>query len=201
MNKRSDKALMTLYNGLFEMLEETPFDKVTVRGICAYTKVNKMTFYKYHTDKYDVLSKAIRAKFNADFDAEFGSNRSLMKGAEFEESLTRGIRFVFLWCKKYAKVLRNLFTSANQIAYDVAKSILFKDYFAYISQSIDFSKCDVGPEYVSAFLFGGFVTAMEKYLRDLRTRADLEAVEQENIDACRFLAHALATTFDANVQA
>ena len=186
---------MTLYNGLFDLLEEVPFDKITVRGICEKTKVNKMTFYKYHTDKYDVLSKAFRAKFNDDFNKRFGQTAALFHNRDLEPAVYEVVRFLFDWCKCYNVQLRNLFTSANQMAYDIAKSMIFKDYYEYLSNAIDFSKFDVTPEYLSSFLFGGFIATMEGYLRALRSRSDLQAVEMENNRFCRFLAHYIAVSF------
>lgn len=194
MNKRSTTALMTLYNGLFDLLEEVPFDKITVRGICAKTKVNKMTFYKYHTDKFDVLSKAFRAKFNEDFTKRFGPGESLLHNRDFEPAVYEIVHFLFEWCKRYNVQLRNLFTSANQMAYDIAKSMIFKDYYEYLSHAIDFSRFDVTPTYLSSFLFGGFIATMEAYLRALRSHSDIDAVEKENDQFCRFLAHYLTVT-------
>ena len=188
MNKRSSNALMTLYNGLFDMLAEVPFDQITVRGICAYTKVNKMTFYKYHTDKFDVLSKAFRAKLNDDFAQKFGEE-SPLAGRDFESAGYELIRFLFQWCKRYMTQLRNLFTSANQMAYDIAKSIIFKDYYNHLDQVLDFSRFEANRAYVSSYLFGGFIATMESYLRSLRSNPDVEAVERENERFCRFLAH------------
>ena len=196
MNKRTNNALMTLYNGLFDMLLEVPFDKITVRGICAKTKVNKMTFYKYHTDKFDVLSKAVQAKFKEDLALEFGPADAIFKDRDFEPAVYAVVRFLFAWCKKYMVQLRNLFTSANQMAYDIAKSIIFKDYFDFLCRVIDIEKFDISPTYLSSYLFGGFIAAMEAYLRALRSRNDVEEVEKENERFCHFLAHMLTDSFD-----
>jgi len=38
------------------LLEEQPFENITIKMICAYSGINRTTFYDYFLDKYDLLS-------------------------------------------------------------------------------------------------------------------------------------------------
>ena len=195
MNKRSKAALDAIYDALFEMLLTIPFDEITVRGICKVSKVNKMTFYKYHEDKFDALSKAFRHRFEVDFSKQLGPEDTLFRDRDFEAMTYQTNRHVFLWCKRYAVQIRNIYTSVNQLAYDVVKTTLYEHYFAYMNAAIDFARLGLNPSLVTTFLFGGFIAVMEDYLRALRNVGDTQAVEKENDDFCRNFAHLMAVTF------
>lgn len=38
------------------LLEEYPFEALTIKMICAHSQVNRSTFYEYFLDKYDLIS-------------------------------------------------------------------------------------------------------------------------------------------------
>lgn len=52
---RVKKTLQSLDRSLIENLNSYDFRKITVDMICRNAKVNRSTFYKYYTDKYDLL--------------------------------------------------------------------------------------------------------------------------------------------------
>lgn len=41
----------------FELLQEKPLNKITVKSICERAEINRTTFYKYYADPYNVLEK------------------------------------------------------------------------------------------------------------------------------------------------
>ena len=50
------------------MLEEMPFEEITVNELCARASIRRATFYKHYTDKYDFLKffvSSLRDKFDA----------------------------------------------------------------------------------------------------------------------------------------
>lgn len=192
MNKRSRDAINAIYDGIFSLLEKEPFDQITVRGICKESKVNKMTFYKYHSDKFDALSKAFQSKFNNAFMAEFGPNDGTFFDCGVEEACYRTLRFVASWFSKYRDQIHSIYTSSNQIAYEVARSVLYDDYAKFLMESIDQNHCPVSVEYISRFIFSGVAACTETYLKKLRIGTDIESVNQEMDDACRFLAKSMA---------
>ncbi|MCF0136172.1 MAG: TetR/AcrR family transcriptional regulator [Lachnospiraceae bacterium] len=56
---RIRKTLRSIDTALLENLNQYAFHKITVEMICSSAMINKTTFYKYYTDKYDLLNKFI----------------------------------------------------------------------------------------------------------------------------------------------
>lgn len=42
---------------LLEMMEETPFSKITVKALCSYAKISRTSFYNYFDSIYSVIQK------------------------------------------------------------------------------------------------------------------------------------------------
>ncbi|MCD8834200.1 TetR/AcrR family transcriptional regulator [Staphylococcus arlettae] len=51
------KAKYKIIRNMIILLEEHPFEEITIKMICAYSGVNRTTFYDYFLDKYDLISK------------------------------------------------------------------------------------------------------------------------------------------------
>lgn len=49
------KAKHKIIHNTITLLEEYPFESITIKMICAYSQVNRSTFYDYFLDKYDLL--------------------------------------------------------------------------------------------------------------------------------------------------
>ena len=70
-NKKVDLRIRRTYKLLLEALEglinEQPFEKITVTDICDRAMVHRTTFYKHFEDKYHLLRfgiKEIQEQFN-----------------------------------------------------------------------------------------------------------------------------------------
>ncbi|MEX6381250.1 TetR/AcrR family transcriptional regulator, partial [Staphylococcus saprophyticus] len=50
------KAKEKIIRNMITLLEEHPFEDITIKMICAYSGINRTTFYDYFVDKYDLLS-------------------------------------------------------------------------------------------------------------------------------------------------
>ncbi|UDI77627.1 TetR/AcrR family transcriptional regulator C-terminal domain-containing protein [Staphylococcus taiwanensis] len=51
------KAKYKIIKGLIDLLEEYPFESISIKMICATSNVNRSTFYDNFQDKYDLLTK------------------------------------------------------------------------------------------------------------------------------------------------
>lgn len=58
---RITRTKKELRNGLFALLKSKTFEKISVREVCEYSHINKMTFYKHYADKYDLLDDCVRS--------------------------------------------------------------------------------------------------------------------------------------------
>ncbi|MCR4561903.1 MAG: TetR/AcrR family transcriptional regulator [Bacilli bacterium] len=188
MNKRSDNALRAIYDAIFTLLETQTFDKITVRGICKAASVNKMTFYKYHTDKYDALAKAAHEKCTVEFIKLVGSKEEFFKRPDSSEACYFAAKYINDWVIQNGKVFHNLFSTPGGMAYDIVCTTLANDYYDFIKEVIKPEIHNVTPEYVANFYFYGILSCTEYYLRKLKTGRNKEELKQENDNACRFFA-------------
>ena len=188
MNKRSEKAIIAIYNGLFSLLDKENFEKVTVREICRESSVNKMTFYKYHKDKYDALAKGFLYIFGKDFEGEFGKESEYAKGVGDEKEIYRAIRFITSWCAKNKEKIHNIFATQDGLPYEIVKTAILNNYSSFVKRFIDTGEYGVSHEYVSTYVFSGYIGCIEVYLKKLRAGKDLEEVEREVDAACRLFA-------------
>ncbi|MDN8847868.1 TetR/AcrR family transcriptional regulator, partial [Staphylococcus aureus] len=50
------RAKDKIIKSMILLLEEHPFENITIKMLCAYSGINRTTFYDYFVDKYDLLS-------------------------------------------------------------------------------------------------------------------------------------------------
>lgn len=51
------RAKFKIIQSMIDLLDEYPFDEITIKMICAYSGVNRSTFYDHYKDKYDLLEQ------------------------------------------------------------------------------------------------------------------------------------------------
>ncbi len=51
------KTLKQIDQSLLECLADTPFEKITVEQLCRGALINRSSFYKYYTSKYDLMER------------------------------------------------------------------------------------------------------------------------------------------------
>lgn len=51
------KTLKQIDGALLDCLQEAPFEKITVEQLCQAALINRSTFYKYYTSKYDLMER------------------------------------------------------------------------------------------------------------------------------------------------
>lgn len=54
-DRRIQRTKKNLKTTLVEMMEETPFEKITVKELCDRALTSRITFYNYYSDKYALL--------------------------------------------------------------------------------------------------------------------------------------------------
>lgn len=73
MNSQNDKkekistrrTYLLLSRSLFQLLEETPFEKLSLIQLCDHSMVPRSTFYRYFEDKYDLLYYCLQTFFES----------------------------------------------------------------------------------------------------------------------------------------
>lgn len=59
-DRRVLKTRKLIDDTCWALMQEKPFDEITVRDIAQRAAINRATFYRYHTDKFDWLEGKIR---------------------------------------------------------------------------------------------------------------------------------------------
>lgn len=54
------KTLKQIDSSLLDCLAGTPFEKITVEQLCRTAIINRSTFYKYYTSKYDLMQRYLQ---------------------------------------------------------------------------------------------------------------------------------------------
>ena len=66
------KTLESIDGALLENLKKTPFNKITVDAICKSARINRTTFYKHYSDKYELMDSYMNRVLN-----EFKENNAI----------------------------------------------------------------------------------------------------------------------------
>lgn len=152
-----------LSNALVELMNQKPFEKITVRDICEEAMVHRSTFYTHFNDKYELLRYCLG-------DIEMAFNKT-----DLTENSLDGYR------KYYLNV-------ANEIATEIQRNkklyrtILKKNQEESIMQSFHeelerlilekLKKCQselslpVPPEFLATFYSGACMSVMVKWLEE-----------------------------------
>lgn len=58
-----ERTKLFILQAFQKLVQKKSFDKITVDNICREAQVGRTTFYRYFTDKYDILDYSIRETF------------------------------------------------------------------------------------------------------------------------------------------
>ncbi len=96
------KTLQQIDQALLSLLKEIPFQKITVNLLCKTALINRSTFYKYYTDKYDLLDRyldRILQEFQEHVNVDFVITDPEQTDDEFYQSPFKALT-AFLFTKK-----------------------------------------------------------------------------------------------------
>lgn len=57
MDTRTKYTRKAIRAAFFELLKETPLNRITVKSICEKADINRTTFYRYYTDAFDLMDQ------------------------------------------------------------------------------------------------------------------------------------------------
>ena len=59
-NRKVVLTKQVIENTLFELLDEKPLEKITVKELCEAADINRSTFYRHYTDVFDLMEQITR---------------------------------------------------------------------------------------------------------------------------------------------
>ncbi len=143
-NKVNMKDLLS--EGLYLLILEKPFEKITVKQICDKTGVIRGTFYNHFMDKYDAL--------------EYLTNRLIVEDFDFsqaDEHVEISRRFALHALEVFydkQEFFKRAFTITGQNSFESMLENIFTKMYNSIFEyyNVDFSKVPVTKEYLAKHL-------------------------------------------------
>ena len=186
LSKRTRIALKAIEDAVFFLLAEKEFEYITAQDIYRRAGVNKMTFYKYHKNKYDALAKAFTSRLNEEYDLEEAKWQKTQENMSVDEANYLGLLFVANFFGRYRVQFAHLVSSSGDFPKDVVFSALFANYRPYFSYMIG-RELNQENEYLVHFVFGAFCAIYECQMQKFAQNPDDGSSSQDVEKACRMI--------------
>ncbi len=175
-----------LAKALKELLQEKPFDKITVNDVCDRALVHRATFYNHFTDKTDLLNFIFD-----EMQEEIYQNAFDIKDYSSIKELYLGIVVRILdYCLKNKQSLKLILKNSTQEFQAIMLDTIKRGMYYLISKNKDIPQGDANVEAVEAFFTGG-VSALcielvlsEKVIDRQRLTKYLDSVLEVTLGIC-----------------
>lgn len=112
------RTYILLSRSLFLLLEEMPFEKISLIQLCDHSMVPRSTFYRYFEDKYDLLCYCLQTFFET---ADLNKDVVYLKDGKGRKFVTKFITTV----DRHKDSFRNIYrTNKNGIFMDILRDYL-----------------------------------------------------------------------------
>ncbi len=152
-----------LSGALVELMNQKPFEKITVRDICETAMVHRSTFYTHFNDKYELLKYCL-GEFEMVFDKTDLTENSLEGYRRYYLKVAREIAAEIQANKKlYQTILKK--NQEESIMQNFHKELerLILEKLKKCRDEISFP---VPPEFLATFYTGACMSVMVKWLED-----------------------------------
>lgn len=93
------KTLKQIDRALLACLVESPFEKITVEQLCKAALINRSTFYKYYTSKYDLMERYLARAldgFRRQVDVTFvNASPETIQNLLYQKNFENTLRFLY----------------------------------------------------------------------------------------------------------
>lgn len=93
------KTLKQIDGALLSCLAETPFEKITVEQLCRGAMINRSTFYKYYTSKYDLMERYLARAlegFRQQVDVAFvNASAETIQNLLYQKNFENALKFLY----------------------------------------------------------------------------------------------------------
>ena len=148
---------MIIQTAFWELLQQKPVSKITVREICDKAEINRSTFYKHYQDCYDLLDR-LKEDALSRFD-------ELLAGIE-DGGVESAILAILQALKNHAQTFRLLAPDGGGGAFThqvVRRCYRYMDLHLTVSPATGWSEIQKGMSY--AFLTGGAGSVIEHWMQ------------------------------------
>lgn len=150
---------------LLDLMKKKPFEKIHVNEICSLSNVHRTTFYKYFSDKYELLDLCVKGIENLImYNSGDGENSASYK--DYYMNATEKILEIMLNNREIFKAL--LSSSENApIAQEIIKGFeknIVREITKHSAINERLSSADIPPELFAVFYAGGCMAAASWWL-------------------------------------
>lgn len=192
------KTLQQIDHALLTLLKELPFQKITVNLLCKTALINRSTFYKYYTDKYDLLDRyidRILLEFQEHVNVDFVITNPEQMGDEFYQSPFRSLTSFLFTKKEEYLVLWN--ASIERHPYNEMTNLIYTQILEkLLSAYPDLSQKQVYCELYAQLFSSNMMTLISWWLNNTHTVSaeDVQKIMHENMK------HGLFYTFRHHIR-
>ncbi len=161
--KKMDKALISL-------LEEKPFEYITVSEICKRAQVNRSTFYLHYENTADLLSETVRYlldDFSAHFDVDRENITDKFRGCPLEELNFISDKYLspyLFYIKENRYLFKTVLSHPESFEVNNIFHRLYENIFNPILERFDYQVSD--RKYVMRFYLSGITAIVTEWLSD-----------------------------------
>ena len=173
---RVQRTRKLLTDAFTELIEERPFEEISVSALCNRAMIRRTTFYKHFADKDEFLTFYIHA-IRDEFEQRIRSGANASSSETHELDMTRElIRFL----STHERLMDNAMNSLSFIALmDALGDTIGQDITAAIKADSAFEKqAKNDAELSGAFMAGGILRMVEYWWRSGRDPKKAEAIEE-----------------------
>lgn len=166
--EKNRRTRQRIQNSFIQILENKPFEAITVGDIAKQAKINRGTFYLHYKDKYDLLEQIEEQLFT-----DLGSHIDELQSqylptqtfAAEEEQLAITL---FSFIKKHASILKMLLSAQGRAGFHIRfRDALSNKVRRNLEKDGHFMKrLNVPLEYFLAFITSAFLGLIEQWVQN-----------------------------------
>lgn len=184
---RIQKTRRDLRNSIISLLKKKPIEKITVIEICNEAMVNRITFYKYYEDKYQLLNDTfyeIKDTIVSELPSKNKFN-SITEASSYWEKLTNVVlNYIDDNIDLFQALKKN---SSNDNITKIISNITEESFTELYLQFSKIHKIDYPIAFASAFLSGGFYSIINYWLEHTDTISKNDVLKLLNISKDKFV--------------
>ncbi len=156
-----------LRNALLSLLKEEAFEKISVKDICDYAHINKMTFYRHYDDKYDLLNDATNS-IAEEIYKKCASSLVKNQASSLCETCALISGEVIEECFNRKEEILSVIDSNNSLGSEVLNGTIENIVNRLLDELSRVYNIKYKRDYVSTFIVGGYSALVAKLLRGKR---------------------------------
>ncbi len=126
------RTYLLLSRSLFQLLEEMPFEKISLTQLCDRSMVPRSTFYRYFEDKYDLLFYCLQTFFD---ESDLNKDVVYLKDGKGRKFVTK---FISTLDKNKESFLKIYEANKNGIFMDILRDYLIQ----FLEQTLEDMKAE-----------------------------------------------------------